>query len=87
MMLRVGILIGCAVSLLFVTASAQAAAKKKAKFNRVLNIGDAAPGWQNLKGTDDGEYSLSDLKKKTVVVVTFTCNHCAELHLYRCNDE
>lgn len=41
-----------------------------------LKIGDPAPEWTELKGTDDKTHSLSDLKDKQVVVVCFTCNSC-----------
>lgn len=41
-----------------------------------LKIGDPAPEWKELKGTDDKTHSLSDLRDKHVVVVCFTCNSC-----------
>lgn len=41
-----------------------------------LKIGDPAPEWRDLKGTDDRTHSLADLKDKQVVVVCFTCNSC-----------
>ena len=41
-----------------------------------LKIGDPAPEWRELKGTDDKTHSLADLKDKHVVVVCFTCNSC-----------
>ena len=46
------------------------------KFNKVLNVGDAAPEWKDLEGTDGKKHSLADLKEKDVVVVVFTCNSC-----------
>ncbi len=46
------------------------------KFNKVLSVGDAAPVWENLPGTDGKKHSLADLKAKEVVVVVFTCNSC-----------
>jgi peroxiredoxin len=46
------------------------------KFNKVLGIGDKAPAWENLEGTDGKKHSLADLKEKDVVVVVFTCNSC-----------
>lgn len=49
---------------------------KPGKFNKVLAPGDAAPAWENLKGTDGRAHSLADLKDKEVVVVVFTCNTC-----------
>lgn len=41
-----------------------------------LKIGEPAPEWKDLKGTDDKIHSLSDLRDKHVVVVCFTCNSC-----------
>jgi peroxiredoxin len=46
------------------------------QFNKQLSIGDAAPDWKGLEGTDGQKHSLSDLKDKEVVVVCFTCNTC-----------
>ena len=46
------------------------------KFNKVLSVGDPAPAWENLTGTDDKPHSLADLKDKDAVVVVFTCNSC-----------
>lgn len=47
-----------------------------AKFNRKVNIGDKAPVWKGLAGTDGKRHGLTDLKKAKAVVVVFTCNHC-----------
>ncbi len=41
-----------------------------------LKIGDKAPSWNGLTGTDDQKHSLADLQDKQVVVVCFTCNSC-----------
>ena len=46
------------------------------EYNPVLNIGDKAPDWKELPGVDGKKLSLSDLKKKDVVVLTFICNSC-----------
>lgn len=46
------------------------------QFNKQLNIGDAAPDWKGLEGTDGQQHSLADLQDKDVVVVCFTCNTC-----------
>lgn len=46
------------------------------EFNQVLNIGDKAPSWQDLPGTDGKKHSLGDLKDKDAVVVVFTCISC-----------
>jgi peroxiredoxin len=44
--------------------------------NTKLKIGDVAPAWKSLPGTDDQSHSLADLKEKSVVVVCFTSNSC-----------
>ena len=44
--------------------------------NSKLKIGDAAPEWKDLVGTDDKKHSLTDLHDKHVIVVCFTCNAC-----------
>lgn len=46
------------------------------EFNEVLSIGDAAPVWTDLPGTDGKPHSLADLKSKDVVVLVFTCVSC-----------
>ena len=45
-------------------------------YNKQLSIGDAAPDWKGLEGTDGQKHSLSDLADKQVIVVCFTCNTC-----------
>jgi peroxiredoxin len=46
------------------------------KFNKKLNVGDAAPTWDKLEATDGKKYSFADFKDKDVLVVVFTCNSC-----------
>jgi peroxiredoxin len=46
------------------------------KYNKTLSIGDAAPEWKDLEGTDGQKHSLADFKDKEVVVLAFTCNSC-----------
>lgn len=46
------------------------------EFNEVLSIGDKAPAWKDLPGTDGKSHSLADLEDKSVVVVVFTCASC-----------
>lgn len=46
------------------------------EFNEVLNIGDAAPAWSKLPGTDGKDHSLTDYKDKDIVVLVFTCVSC-----------
>jgi peroxiredoxin len=46
------------------------------EFNKKLSVGDAAPEWKDLDGTDGKKHSLADLKGTDVVVLVFTCNSC-----------
>ena len=40
-------------------------------------IGDVAPKWNDLVGTDDKKHSLTDLADaRAIVIVAFTCNSC-----------
>ena len=57
--------------LLFIVATALAGT-----YNKQLNLGDAAPAWSGLVGTDEKQHSLADLADKEVIVVCFTCNTC-----------
>ncbi len=41
-----------------------------------LQIGEAAPTWTKIKGTDDKLHDLSDLKKAQLVVVVFMGTEC-----------
>jgi peroxiredoxin len=66
--MRNAILLGC---LLTVTAGAGGG-----EFNKKLSIGDTAPTWKDLPGTDDKKHSLDDFKAKELVIVCFTCNSC-----------
>jgi len=47
------------------------------EFNKKLNLGDPAPVWKDLPGTDGKKHSLADFADKEVMVVVFTCNSCA----------
>lgn len=46
------------------------------QFNTVLSLGDQAPAWTDLPGTDGKRHSLADLERFPFVVVVFTCNSC-----------
>jgi peroxiredoxin len=60
-----------AVALALVSSSASAG-----KFNKVLSIGDDAPDFSNIIGTDDDKYGLDSFKDAKAIVVVFTCNNC-----------
>jgi len=46
------------------------------RYNKVLSIGDNAPNFTNIIGTDGDEHSLSDYDDAKLVVAVFTCNSC-----------
>lgn len=41
-----------------------------------LQIGEQAPDFTNLPGTDGKSYSLADFNDADTLVIFFTCNHC-----------
>jgi len=65
------------MTLLFaMPGSGPALASAKPKFNKVLDIADPAPDWNDLPGTDGKSHSLSDFRDAQAIVIVFTCNHC-----------
>lgn len=52
------------------------------KFNKVVEIGQAAPEWKDLPGVDGRRHALADLREARAVVVVFTCNHCPVAKAY-----
>jgi peroxiredoxin len=52
------------------------------KFNRVLSVGDAAPAWRDLPGTDEQRHSSDDFKDAKLTVLVFSCNHCPVMRSY-----
>ena len=46
------------------------------KYNTTVDIGDKAPAWKDLEGTEGQKHSLADLSSAKAVVVGFTCNSC-----------
>jgi peroxiredoxin len=52
------------------------------KFNRKLSVGDQAPDWSELVGTDDKKHSLKNYTGSSVLVIVFTCNHCPVAKMY-----
>ena len=47
-----------------------------------LKIGDAAPDFKGIVGTDDNKHDLADFKDFELVVLVFTCNHCPVAKAY-----
>lgn len=72
----------------FLLVAGATSATQAGEFNKKLNVGDPAPVWKDLPGTDGKTHSLDDLKDKDVVVVVFTCNSCPIANDYenRIND-
>jgi len=64
------------VTMMAVVCCGWAQLTQAGSINTKLKIGDVAPAWKSLHGTDDQLHSLEDLKEKSVVVVCFTCNSC-----------
>ena len=47
-----------------------------------VKIGDPAPDFKGIIGTDNKTHSLSDFKDCKLVVLVFTCNHCPVASAY-----
>jgi thiol-disulfide isomerase/thioredoxin len=45
-------------------------------YNKQISIGDTAPTWSDLIGTDGQKHSLAEFADKDVLVICFTCNTC-----------
>jgi peroxiredoxin len=68
--------------LVFVTLVAWAGPVRAAKFNHKVDVGQAAPKFTGLMGTDGKSHSLDDYKSAKVLVIAFTCNHCPVAQMY-----
>ncbi len=62
-------LMGCFVLAALLTAATSACAEN-------LSVGEKAPSWSGLPGTDGKKHSLSDYADAKAIVLVFTCNHC-----------
>ncbi len=47
-----------------------------------LKVGDQAPKFTGIVGTDDKKHNLSDYKDSKLLVLVFTCNHCPVARAY-----
>ncbi len=54
----------------------------KAKFNKVVVVGEKSPDWNELPGVDGERHGLGDYSEAKAVVVVFTCNHCPVAKMY-----
>jgi peroxiredoxin len=68
--------------MLFILCGLATASAVAAKFNRVVDIGDAAHRWSALPGIDGKPLALDDLKDSKAVVVMFIANHCPVVAQY-----
>ena len=73
--LLVGVTLFSATSLSAAKFNTAVKVNTAAKFNKVLDIGQPAPAWNDLLGVDNKRHGLSDLKEAKLVVVIFACNH------------
>jgi peroxiredoxin len=48
-----------------------------------MKIGDAAPTFSGIIGTDDKEHAMKDFASAKLVVLVFTCNHCPVAQAYQ----
>ncbi len=55
---------------------------ESAKESKATKVGDQAPDWKDLTGTDDKQHSLKDLEKDKAVVIVFTGNICPVAQAY-----
>jgi peroxiredoxin len=67
---------------LAVVLNAGAAISPAADFNKRVDIGDKAPAFADLEGTDGKRHGLADFEDKKLVVVAFTCNTCPMAKAY-----
>ncbi len=65
--------VGVVLSLSWFVAAGSATA---GNINPVLSVGDKAPAWNDLPGTDGKSHSLDELKSYDVVVLMFLANSC-----------
>lgn len=73
MLRQTGLRLVAALAVITLLTSASQAA---GRYNKVLSIGDTAPTFTNIAGTDGEKHSLSDYKDAKLVVAVFTCNSC-----------
>lgn len=66
----------CVIAAFLIAAFLFGSPASAGKYNEVLSVGDAAPEWKGLPGTDGKTHSLAELADKPVVVVVFTCVSC-----------
>ena len=68
--------------LLCVVALAVVGPATAGKFNRKVSLGDKAPAFADLPGTDGKQHGLADFAGKDFVVLVVTCNECPIANSY-----
>jgi peroxiredoxin len=74
--------IAIAAGLIAAVVAAWALVPGFAADGKKLKIGDAAPTWSGIIGTDDAKHGLADYTKADLVVLVFTCNTCPVARAY-----
>jgi thiol-disulfide isomerase/thioredoxin len=64
------------------SASSSATSADRKKADDKFSVGDPAPAFEGLVGTDDKKHSLEEFKEAKAVALVFTCNHCPVAKAY-----
>jgi peroxiredoxin len=64
------------------SASSSAASADRKKADDKFSVGDPAPAFEGLVGTDDKKHSLEEFKEAEAVALVFTCNQCPVAKAY-----
>ncbi|HEY3394847.1 MAG TPA: thioredoxin family protein [Lacipirellulaceae bacterium] len=82
-MIAVALLTLCAEpGVLAQSASTSARAADRKKADDKFSVGDPAPAFEGLVGTDDKQHSLEEFKEAKAVALVFTCNQCPVAKAY-----
>jgi peroxiredoxin len=77
-----GVPVFAGVALAALIGASVGSARGASKFNRKVEIGQAAPKFSALTGIDGKPHSLDDYKAAKVVVIAFICNQCPIAQMY-----
>ena len=80
--LLVVLALGIGLGAIAIAAPGDKEKEKGDKETKGLAIGEKAPQWEGLMGTDDKSHSLADLEESDAVVLVFTCNGCPVAKAY-----
>jgi thiol-disulfide isomerase/thioredoxin len=64
------------------SASSSATSADRKKADDKFSVGEPAPAFEGLVGTDDKTHSLEEFKEAKAVALVFTCNHCPVAKAY-----